>query len=190
MSGSITFFRHGQTRGNERKHFLGIKDEALTQKGEQEVWKGAQFLKGKKFDVLLHGEKRRVKETAEILLKECQIMEVLCDDRIREMNFGIFEGLSAMEIEQRYPIEWAEYLSNWLNYTFLGGENTKAYFEECARHIEELKQRYVHQNIIVVGHKGYILCCLAALRNKDQSRMFEQDIRNAQFVCCDWNGAG
>ena len=105
MSTSITFLRHAQTDANTGGKFSGADDLPLNAEGEARALQTAEELAGERFDVILYGRAKRVLQTTDYLLSRLQAVPkiILKSDSIREMNFGLFEGLTADEIRQKYP---------------------------------------------------------------------------------------
>ncbi|MCQ2799432.1 MAG: histidine phosphatase family protein [Bacilli bacterium] len=89
----IYIIRHGETDGNKRGILQGCLDIPLNEKGRDLAKVTGQGLKGVKFDVLFASPLSRAKETGEIILRETgSNAEIVIDDRIKELNFGEWEG--------------------------------------------------------------------------------------------------
>lgn len=91
----IYLFRHGKTDFNERGIFTGWMDSKLTKNGILNAREIARKLKNKKIDVAIHTRLSRSKDTLKYILEfhqECK--KVICDDRMIERSYGIFEGIS------------------------------------------------------------------------------------------------
>jgi len=96
---TIAFIRHGQTEWNAR-HLLQGSNRAidLTDKGVCQVRTAAEGLlrAGFSFDRVYSSPYRRASHSAEIL---CSVLggTPLVDDRIREMDFGAYEGTTFLD---------------------------------------------------------------------------------------------
>ena len=86
----IYLLRHGETRYNAEKRYLGQTDLPLSPKGRGELIR-ADFSPETVYVSLL----RRTAETAEILFPEARLVPV---PDLREMDFGIFEGRTYLEM--------------------------------------------------------------------------------------------
>lgn len=184
MKRELTFLRHGQTDHNKESLFMGAgrADPPLNAEGIREVRDAAQQLKKERFDLLVYGGKKRVRQTAELLMEEISVPIMKLDDRIGEMDFGVFEGLIADEIAARYPREWKDYLANWTDFTFPEGGNTYAFFLSCAEFAYGLLHNHPQKNILVVAHKGFILCSYTALLHQDPGTVFDNDIKTGGIL--------
>lgn len=180
--GRIVFVRHGQTADNARHVYAGSTDSQLNEEGRRQVLKTARALSGKRFDVLLYGKMRRVKETAQILSEHIRIKKEVQDGRIREIDFGKFEGLAPDEIQQKFPAEWEEYMNGWQDFTFPGGDSVRAFYAQCSAFAFEARQTYAGQDILVAAHKGFIQYSVAALCGKGIEGAFDIAPLNGEAV--------
>lgn len=174
----ITFVRHGQTTANVEKLFCGAADVLLTEKGIEQSNLLGESLSGEVYDVLLSGCTKRVKNTAENVLKHLKTKPsvIIFDENIKEINFGEFESKNYKELKDHKC--WEEYMQNWQDFTFPGGDNTKEFFERCGAFIKRIKEEYRSKNIIIFASKGFISSCICALKNLDISHMFDFEYEN------------
>lgn len=184
MKTKITFLRHAQTDANRDGNFNGSLDLPLNDTGKQQAIQAASVLRDQVFDVIVYGKAKRVVETTEavmdMLIKKPET--VVCTNEIREMDFGVFEGMHYREISQQYPEEWQRYMDNWQTYAFPQGDSVSTYYSDCGKWIGGIVRRYKGKNILVVGHKGFILNCLSALLTQDGGDVLSRDIKNAETV--------
>src|SRR5271157_1652214 len=99
----IYLFRHGQTTFNRDKRFTGWIDARLTKKGILDAKKIALKLRNKKIDLSYTSDFERCKKTLKEVLKyhkECK--KVLIDKRLRERDYGAFDGLYHEQIIKKY----------------------------------------------------------------------------------------
>jgi alpha-ribazole phosphatase len=96
----IYLLRHGATRANEEGLYIGRTDLPLSDDGRAELMK--------KYDTYIYPEVSRVYssplsravQTAEILFPNVPPESILIADDLREMDFGVFEGLPAAELAE------------------------------------------------------------------------------------------
>lgn len=152
----IVFVRHGKTGLNERGCFIGNTDCDISEEGLKQAEKIKNFLGKFSFDGVYVSPLKRAVQTANVLSKE-----YILDDRLREMNFGVFEGLSYQEIKKMYP----EYLRAWnedyQKYRIPGGENLEDVFNRVEDFIDDIKNG--HERVLVVTHGGVIRCALSLI---------------------------
>ncbi len=89
----IYIIRHGETKANEMHCLQGVTDWPLNENGRTLAEITGQNMKGIHFDECITSPLLRAKETAEIVLRESgnEDTPIFCDDRIREINPGIWE---------------------------------------------------------------------------------------------------
>ncbi|MFY9178030.1 MAG: alpha-ribazole phosphatase [Caldicoprobacterales bacterium] len=152
----IVFVRHGKTRLNDLGCFIGNTDCSLSEEGLKEAEKVKDFLRGMSFDRVYVSPLKRTVQTANVL--GC---EYVLDDRLREMNFGIFEGLKYKEIEQKY----SDYLRSWNqdyeNYTIPEGESLQDVFNRVDNFINDVRNK--HKRVLAITHGGVIRCALSLI---------------------------
>lgn len=184
MSTSITFLRHAQTEANEKGVFSGKTDLPISKAGEDCARKAAEKLADERFDVIFYGTAKRVLQTADHVLSKLEAVPpiILKSEDIREMNFGLFEGMSAAEIQENYPAEWQRYREDWQTFVFPEGEGVEAFYERCSGFIHNVLFEYENNRILIVAHKGFILACVSALLTGDPTDVFTRDIQNGETI--------
>jgi len=156
----IIFVRHGKTILNEKKAYVGIIDTDISENGKKEINTLGKLLQGVKFNKVFSSPLKRAIQTTKIITNDNYII----DNRLMEMNFGIFEGLSYSEICEKYPVESKTWVSDYFNYKIPSGESLKEVFnrtEDFLKDISKLKGR-----VLVVTHGGIIGCALSLVFNK------------------------
>lgn len=133
MHHPVYMFRHGETVWNAEKRAQGILDSPLTETGRAQARAMgralAQELQRAGHDpsivVVRSSPLGRVRETLALAAEEAGLShdEQSFDDRLREMSWGEWDGLTGPEIEARWPGAMAaRRLDRW-TYEPPGGEN-------------------------------------------------------------------
>ncbi len=158
----IIFVRHGKTILNEKNVYVGSIDTDISENGVEEIKKLAKLLHGIEFNKVFSSPLKRAIETTEIITND----NCIVDDRLKEMDFGIFEGLSYSEICEKYTQESKKWSADYLNYKIPSGESLKDVFnrtESFIKYVSEFKGK-----VLVVTHGGVISCALSLVfNNKD-----------------------
>lgn len=94
----IYIVRHGETLWNRDKKLQGSTDIALSDYGRYLAIETGRNLSDVHFDRIFASPLKRAYETA-CLIKPDQQKEIITDDRIRELNFGIYEGKTMPELK-------------------------------------------------------------------------------------------
>lgn len=142
--------RHGQTDWNLNERIQGKIDIELNDTGRLQAQKIADLLKDQAIDQIFSSPLKRAVETAEIINQPHQL-PIQCDERLAERGFGDYEGT---------PIGEFDFCGFWNQAKedqFISCEKTSAFFARVYAFIEECRQRYPDQTILVVAHGGVSL---------------------------------
>lgn len=94
----LTLARHGETRWSRSGQHTGRTDLPLTKEGERQASALAARVADARFDTVLSSPARRAVDTAELLG-----FEFRADERLRELDYGGYEGLTTVQIRGRRP---------------------------------------------------------------------------------------
>jgi alpha-ribazole phosphatase len=153
----ILFIRHGATKGNALKRYIGTTDESLSQEGAAKL-KASGTFQGWEPDVLYVSPLKRCIETAQILY-EGKEYTVISD--LRECDFGDFENKNYKELasDERYQA-WVD--SNG-RLPFPGGESSEEFKERSHQSFCSIVAKALvegDQKIGIIAHGGTIMSIL------------------------------
>ena len=152
-STKLFIIRHGETVWNleGRKH--GQLDSPLTALGIRQAEALAERLSEESFAALYSSDLGRAVETAEYIGVRSN-HEIIFDPRLRERNFGIFQGLTDDEVTEKYPLEERSHRADKINYRIPNGESLKQYSARVIDCLEKITDRHKGQILAVVTHGG------------------------------------
>ncbi len=104
--------RHGETDWNKKKLVQGRKDIPLNEYGRHLARETSYGMRQYRIDPAYTSPLRRAKETAEILL-EGRNIPLYEDQRIQEISFGSYEGMSCVDKTKRRESCISEILSGY-----------------------------------------------------------------------------
>ncbi|MGN0391100.1 MAG: histidine phosphatase family protein [Wujia sp.] len=87
----IYIVRHGETLWNKEKRLQGRTDIDLNENGRDLARKTGEALMNTRIDRIYSSPLMRARETAE-LIRNGREIEIVTDDRLKELCFGSFEG--------------------------------------------------------------------------------------------------
>ena len=121
--------RHGRTAWNALRRFQGQTDIPLDDEGLAQAQALAAHLGAERFDLAIASDLTRARTTAEAI---CAGRDLALETtpELREMRFGLWEGLTWDEIVARWPELDAGSEKAPMHYTAEGGES---WDELCAR---------------------------------------------------------
>ncbi|MBM4397717.1 MAG: histidine phosphatase family protein [Deltaproteobacteria bacterium] len=91
----VHLVRHGETDWNRENRFQGRRDVPLNDAGRAQAVKVAAALADRPLAAVRSSALSRARETAE-RIAEGRGIEVVVDDRLAEMDFGDWEGLTTL----------------------------------------------------------------------------------------------
>ena len=94
----LILVRHGETEWNAQRRYQGHSDVPLSALGRRQAARAAERLAALKIDAVYTSDLGRALETAEIIAEQ-RGLEVCAEPRLRELNFGVFEGLTFDEAQ-------------------------------------------------------------------------------------------
>jgi broad specificity phosphatase PhoE len=158
--------RHGRTAWNAERRFQGQTDIPLDDEGRAQARALALHLRGESFDVAFTSDLVRARETADAICAGRDI-ELTLEPQLREMHFGVWEGLTWAEIVERWPEVAERYEFSPRYYVPEGGESWE---HICAR-VEAVLRR-IDENMpssgraLLVSHAGVMHAILHVVRSE------------------------
>lgn len=213
MVTTLYLIRHGATEGDEIKRYKGSIDVHLSSKGVEQISKSSDFIMGhvKKAALLrrqsylndIYGKVsiqgmdktglmavyssplQRALRSANILSEPFGIKPIEVSE-IRERSFGVWEGMTFMEIKEKYPDEFAKWTNNPLKYSPPDGESTLEARDRVINAVEEIidNHRTDGESIAIVAHGGVnriILCHFLGIPLENIFRI-EQDYASVNII--------
>lgn len=155
--------RHGETEGQSSIRFHGSNDVPLSAHGRAQIAAVAPLLAGLQPARIVHSPLSRTVESARILASACGYAPDLLrvEPRLREMSFGVCEGLTAEEIAALHPEFWAR-RQRGEHEGFPGGERRLDFAARVQAVAHELAAG-PDEDVIVVSHHGTTRQILRAL---------------------------
>ncbi|MDR0979556.1 MAG: histidine phosphatase family protein [Candidatus Nomurabacteria bacterium] len=185
----IYFVRHGESEANARRHAdpfgtydKNDADSPLSAKGREQTQATAEELKSINFDVIISSPLSRAYETAEIINQYHNLPIVVTDDlRERENQ----HGLDKQELRDSFNFNWANPKNSKI-------EPVKELFSRVYRAMDEIKEKFGHQNILLVAHAGMSWAVDAYFRNREWAGdiLFGETIKNAEVRIYDFKARG
>jgi len=183
--------RHGRTVWNAAKRFQGRSDIELSEEGRAQAQALAGALRGESFDRVFASDLVRARETARIIAEQ-HGLNVEIDERLREFDFGAWEGLTWDEIVERWPYLREVRFTDAKAYEPEGGES---FASVCAR-VQDFLDDVVAlgaQRVLVVTHAGVLhaVCnVLAGKLGESQEAALGRAFSPASITRIAMNGSG
>jgi len=153
MITKLILIRHGQTEWNLLKRYCGFVDLELNKKGKFQAGKLHKKMKSQSIHKVYASDRKRAVQTAGIVFKN-QHIEMMPD--LREIHFGVFEGLTQDEILEKYPKIYKRWLKDPYSVTIPKGENLLKFKKRVVSAIKKIVKENSGKTVAVVCHGGAI----------------------------------
>jgi broad specificity phosphatase PhoE len=158
--------RHGATQLTAEGRFAGSVGVDLSDEGR---WQAAQLgerLRGEGITAVYCSPLTRAADTAAIVAEPSGLVP-MSRDGLREISHGHWEGLTRIEVEQRFAGEYAAWEEDPFTFAPEGGESGVAVLARSLPAIREIVTSHVGQRVLVVSHKATIRLLLSSLLGFD-----------------------
>lgn len=180
----VTFYlvRHGETLFNVEGLMQGWSDSPLTENGIRVAENLSRGLADVPFVAAYSSTSERAMDTANIILKGRDI-PLTRDQRLKEMNFGEWEGLPTKEIAAKHP----DLLTNSEVLKQVGGETTKEVVDRAKAALEQMAEQNNAKggNVLVVSH-GITIIDLALAIDPKSFDISEGGLPNSSVTTIEW----
>ncbi len=153
--GPIYLVRHGQTAWNREGRFQGQGDAPLTDLGIEQARSVGRRLRRELGDIattpFVSSPLGRCRHTARLICEAAGWVDTapMFDDRLKEIHFGRWEGMTVAEIEARDADEWAARSADKWHHPAPGGES---YEDVSLRIAQWLTERPASTPTLAVCH--------------------------------------
>ncbi len=161
----FVLIRHGATALNAQGRFQGQSDIALSHLGVAQAQILARVLAHDALDAVVASDLVRAVETARALA-QAHGLPVKTDVRLREFDFGKWEGLTWSEIVARWPAAGAHNVKEARSYAPEGGETFEAVCARVASFLED-STSWGYRRLAVVTHAGVLHALIRTALGKD-----------------------
>ncbi|WP_455683397.1 histidine phosphatase family protein [Thomasclavelia sp.] len=181
----IFITRHSKTLWNQEKKLQGWKDSPLTKEGINDALLLKKRIQNISIDYCYSSPINRAKQTSEILFEH-----VILDDRLKEMNFGIYEGKNITELlnDKQYDALWNQPNDD---VKLPGGESYKEVQKRLLNFIDEIYQKNSDKTIFITIH-GMLFIILHGLmleyKTSDLVKINQHVIRGCSLSEVEYDG--
>lgn len=149
----LVLIRHGVTEWNIEKRYCGHRDIGLSTKGKSQVELLSNRFNTVRFDKVYCSNRKRAMQTARILFKQVRIIP---DRGLREINFGVLEGLKHEEIMEKYTDTYKRWLKDSFKNNIPKAEPMDAFKKRVENTLWDIIRSNPNKTIAVVCHGGVI----------------------------------
>jgi len=140
----IYFATHGTTTDNETKISSGWKDVGLSELGVQQAKEMGERFKDIKIDLICCSDLKRAVDTVKIAFRDKY--PIIADKRLRELNYGDFNGKPSEVVE---PMKVKH-----IKEPFPNGESYEQAMLRVHEFLSEITEKYSNKTVLIVGHRA------------------------------------
>ncbi len=174
MPTTVYLMRHGEVMNGGEKRYNGHIDVDITENGVQQMHRLAGMIEGKNITAVYSSDLIRSVKGAEIIARRAGCTVTPLRD-LRERSVGAWEGMTAEEIRERFPSEYALWRSDLLNYRPPAGECLLDVRNRILPAFGRLVSSHPGQTIAMLLHGGVNRLILADALGMDMMNLFRID---------------
>lgn len=166
--------RHAETIWHAERRYTGSSDVSLTERGELQAHTLGEWARCAALDSIWSSDLVRARVTAHA----CEVstgLPVVVDERLRELDFGVGEGLSLAEIAESNPRDARNFVDDPAAFNFPEGEDPRSAASRFVACLRDIALAYPSGRILIVAHgtiSRLALCSLVGVPMSDYRRLF------------------
>ena len=149
----LILMRHGETDYNLQNRYCGFSNPSLNNKGIWQSKRLADRLRDISVDKVYSSDLKRAYETAKIVFKDNPVEKL---EDLREMNFGLFEGLKHEEIINKHPKLYRSWIDNPEKVQIPNGEGLTDLSKRVNKCLSFIVSQNEDKTVALVTHSGPI----------------------------------
>jgi broad specificity phosphatase PhoE len=165
----IFLVRHGESTDNEAgDRFSGITDCDLTEKGIKQAEEVGKKLQLEHIEYIYTSPMKRAIETARKIQLQAGGALVI-DRRLREIDYGDWEGLTRQEVFQKWPELYNKWKQDPVTFYPHNAERPQLALERIINFWDDLRTKLILENIkvvVIVSHKSILRLLISYLKNE------------------------
>ena len=176
----IYILRHGETPWNVARRFQGHSDIPINENGRELAGRTGEALESTHFDVIYSSPLIRAYETA-CLVRGHRNIEIIRDERIKEMGFGVNEGKDG-------PTLFADTSSPFHHFFDApelyeapeGGESIEEVMDRARDFLQEViePKEKEYERVLISGHGAINKALLAVMLNRPKKDFWSGNVQH------------
>lgn len=158
----IYLIRHGESTMNKENRYYGWLDAPLTELGKEQLKGLKDFMEKQNIEYVISSPLSRALNSASLSTGREEV-DIIIEERIKEMNFGIWEGLDIKELQTQHKELWNMWCNEWKKTRIPDGESFEDFYNRVANFIREAIKKYKGKRICIVSHQGVLRIILSYL---------------------------
>jgi broad specificity phosphatase PhoE len=158
----LVLVRHGERVGQAENRYAGSTDVPLTSRGHEQAKRLATWAATAGLNAIWSSPLSRTRETSAPSERSTGLTAQV-DSRLKELDFGRGEGLTAAEIKRAFPEAFAAFQSNPVVHYLPGGEDPNHAAKRAIACFKEMESQNPGGRVLVVSHSTLMRLALCEL---------------------------
>lgn len=167
----IILARHGETQWNAGEIFRGRADVELNETGKTQARLAGEYLSGDGIAAVYSSPLKRALETARAIAVYHRV-EVVTDDRLNDLDFGEWEGLTVPDVKARYGDLFAVWERRPESVRLPGGETLDDVRQRALDVVHEVAHSH-SGTVVIVTHRVVFKVLVCVLLGLDNSHFWD-----------------
>ncbi len=176
--------RHPETVANERSLIYGWENYEYTKKGEEMFREIQKRMDAYRFDRIYTSPLGRARKLAEAI-GERRKKDVIVEERLKEMHYGILEGMPYPEALQKYPRVLDRLFGDLEHFTVPEGESIDHVTARVGEFLDEIKEE--EGAVLLVTHSMLTHTALSCLLDLPRNDMWHFKIDPCMLIRVDYH---
>lgn len=148
----LILIRHGQSMANLERRFAGIYDAPLTELGERQAALSAAYVaENYTISRVYASDLKRAYFTGKAVA-EASGVDLLPDERLREISAGAWEGMLFEEIVEKYSEDFGLFMNDVGVSRPTGGESVAELGARVMDALRDIAERHAGESIVIATH--------------------------------------
>lgn len=182
----LILIRHGQTSYNLKKIYCGHRDASLNKAGRAQALRLGLKLKSACVDKVFSSDLKRALQTARIVFKNSGC-EIIKNPDLREIDFGLWEGLDSEGIIKKYPYIYRRWIKDPFSAFIPGGERMGHFKTRVIRELKNIARANPRRTVALVTHGGPIRIILNAVLGVRKEDFWSIEIESSAAYVVEYN---
>lgn len=180
----LILVRHATTKDNINGNLSGHIDSDLSDLGNTQILKLNKFLEKENIDCIYTTTSTRTKNTIKDIAKS-KNLNIVESDKLKEINFGDFEGMNFEYIKNSFPEEFEKIIQNEFEYKYPNGESLVDSYNRVCKELNYILESNKEKTILICAHAGTIRNIISYLIGNTHEYHWNFKIDNASISIID-----
>ena len=145
--------RHGELVTSKEWRYVGQMDVELNETGKKQIQNLSSRLSSEQIEMIFSSDLTRTIESAEIIGNKLEIINEPISE-LREINLGVWEGLTLEEIEESFPEDLVKRSEDIKDFRIINGESFSDVTKRVIPKIMGIIEDNAGKRILVIAHGG------------------------------------